>query len=303
MFDKLRNSLAVAFEKITTTEVSGKKLDNLLWELQLALIQSDVAVDAAEAICNVVKNTITGEKIARFSNPRPLVLSAVRDAISNILESQQRFNLIELIDKKKEESNPFIIVFVGVNGTGKTTTIAKIAKYLLDHGYSVVLAASDTFRAGAVEQLTKHADKLGVRIVKHGYQADAAAVAFDAINHARARHLNVVLVDTAGRMQTNHNLMDEMKKIVRVTNPDLKVFVGDALAGNDALEQAQQFNNAIGLDGAILTKVDADAKGGAAVSISYAIKKPLIFIGTGQGYSDISPFNADWFIDKILPET
>ncbi len=283
------------------TELSGKKLDNALWDLQIALIQNDVAVDAAEAICSAVKDELTGEKVKRFSNPRPLVLSAVRTAILKIMNPEETVDLISLIEKKKDANTPLVIVFVGINGTGKTTTIGKITKYLRTHGYSVVLAASDTFRAGAVEQLSKHGEILGVRVIKHGYEADAAAVAFDAINHAKARHLNTVLIDTAGRMQTNQNLMDEMKKIIRVAQPDLKIFIGDALAGNDALDQARQFNDAIGIDGSILTKVDADAKGGSAVSISYATKKPILFIGIGQTYQDITPFNAQWFVDKILP--
>ena len=231
MFEKLRASLSSAFEKITLTELSGKKLDNTLWDLQLALIQNDVAVDAAEVICAAVKDEVTGEKIKRFSDPRPFVLSVVRNTISKILEPENGINLLSLIEEKKAENKPLVIVFVGINGTGKTTTIAKITKYLRKQGYSVVLAASDTFRAGAVEQLSKHGEILGVRVIKHGYQADAAAVAFDAINHAKARHLNTVLIDTAGRMQTNQNLMDEMKKIIRVSQPDLKIFIGDALQG------------------------------------------------------------------------
>jgi fused signal recognition particle receptor len=189
---------------------------------------------------------------------------------------------------------------VGINGTGKTMTLAKLANMFKKKGYSCVLAAADTFRAGSIEQLEKHGQALGVRVIKHKYGADAAAVAWDAVEHARAQHMNIVLIDTAGRMQTNKNLLDEMEKIYRVVKPDLVLFVGDALAGNDAVEQAEKFNNKVPLNGTILTKVDADVKGGAAISISYVTKKPMIFVGVGQKYQDIEPFELDWFIDKVF---
>jgi fused signal recognition particle receptor len=191
-------------------------------------------------------------------------------------------------------------MFVGVNGTGKTLSIAKIAYLLQQHGKSCVMAAGDTFRAGAIEQLTIHADKLGVKIVKHGPGSDPAAVAYDAIEHAKAKHKDVVLLDTAGRMQTNSNLMDEMAKIKRVAKPDMIIFVGDALSGNDAVEQAKRFNEVVGIDGVILTKVDADAKGGSSLSIAYTIGKPLLFIGVGQGYDDQIPFNPEWMVQHIF---
>jgi fused signal recognition particle receptor len=191
-------------------------------------------------------------------------------------------------------------MFVGVNGTGKTLSIAKIAYQLIKQGKTCVLAAGDTFRAGAIEQLTVHAENLGVKIIKHGPGSDPAAVAFDAIEHAKAKHKDVVLLDTAGRMQTNYNLMDEMAKIKRVAKPDLVIFVGDALSGNDAVEQAKRFNEVVGIDGVILTKVDTDAKGGSALSIAYTIGKPLLYIGVGQKYEDQIPFNAEWMVENIF---
>ncbi len=189
---------------------------------------------------------------------------------------------------------------MGVNGTGKTTTIAKIADWLQQNGKSVVLAASDTFRAGAIEQLEVHAERLGCKFIKHQAGADPAAVAFDAVEHARAKHRDIVLIDTAGRMQTNTNLMDEMKKIKRVAKPDLIMFVGDSLAGNDAIDQARKFHEAVGIDAVVLTKLDVDAKGGAALSISSAIGQPIAFVGIGQGYGDLMPFDATWIVERIF---
>ena len=200
----------------------------------------------------------------------------------------------------KDKEKPVVIMFIGVNGSGKTLSIAKVATMLKDKGISSVMAAGDTFRAGAIEQLGIHADRVGCKIVKHGPGADPAAVAYDAIEHAKAKHKDVVLLDTAGRVQTNINLMDEMAKIKRVAKPDLIIFVGDALSGNDAVEQAKRFNEIVGIDGVILTKVDTDAKGGSALSVAYTIGKPLLFIGVGQEYEDQIPFDPEWMIENIF---
>jgi fused signal recognition particle receptor len=191
-------------------------------------------------------------------------------------------------------------MFVGINGTGKTTTIAKIVHRLKGIGYTPVIAASDTFRAGAIEQLERHAGKLGVKLIKHQKGSDPAAIAYDSIEHAKARKKEVVLIDTAGRMQTNINLMDEMKKLKRIAKPDMIIFVGDALAGNDSIQQAMEFNNTVQIDAAILTKIDADAKGGSALSIAHAVGKPIIFVGTGQEYSDMEEFNPEWMVNRLF---
>jgi fused signal recognition particle receptor len=220
----------------------------------------------------------------------------LRNAIAHVLTSSE-LDFDDFINRNKK---PIVIMFVGVNGSGKTLSIAKIATLLKKIGKSSVMAAGDTFRAGAIEQLGIHADKVGVKIIKHGPGSDPAAVAYDAIEHAKAKHKDVVLLDTAGRMQTNVNLMDEMAKIKRVAKPDLILFVGDALAGNDAVEQAKRFNEIVGIDGVILTKVDTDAKGGSALSVAYTIGKPLLFIGVGQGYDDQIPFDPQWMIDNIF---
>ncbi|MEK6920058.1 MAG: signal recognition particle-docking protein FtsY, partial [Thermoproteota archaeon] len=195
---------------------------------------------------------------------------------------------------------PLIIVFVGINGTGKTTSIAKLAYILQKRGRTAILASSDTYRSGAIEQLEEHARRIGVRMIKHQYGADPAAVAFDAVNYARAHGVNAVLVDTAGRMGTNTNLLEEMKKIVRVTKPDLTILVVDALTGNDAMEQGKVFSQAVRIDGIILAKLDADVKGGSAISLSYVMGKPVTLVGTGQTYDDLESFQPEAVVKNMV---
>jgi fused signal recognition particle receptor len=205
-----------------------------------------------------------------------------------------------LADAKRRKKEPFVLLFVGINGTGKTTTVAKVAQFFKDNKYSVLLAASDTYRAGSIEQLDEHAKRLGLRVIKGVYGGDAASIAYDAINHAKAHGLNVVLIDTAGRMQTNQNLMGELQKVKRVVCPDLTIFTVDSLIGNDAVTQAEEFNKCIGIDATILTKVDADVKGGASLSVTYVTQKPILFIGVGQTYKDLELFNPEKFVNMIL---
>lgn len=271
-----------------------KKLDEVLHEFELSLLEGDVALEVVDRIIESLRKKLYSARIKKELVQKE-IRKALRETLLEIVKEPEK-SLEELVRSKK----PFVILFVGVNGTGKTTTIAKVAKYLKDLGLDVVLAASDTFRAGAIEQLQEHADRLGIRLIKHERGSDPAAVAYDAIDHAKAKGKDVVLIDTAGRMETNVNLMDEMKKIARVANPDLILFVGDALTGNAALEQAERFSQAVNIDGVILTKVDADAKGGSALSISYATGKPIFFLGTGQGYTDLKPFRAEEFVDELL---
>jgi fused signal recognition particle receptor len=281
--------------------ISEKDIDDILFELEMSLLEGDVAMDVAEKIINSVKEDLVGRKIKRRSDVTDFTREALKKAISDILDIEGKdINL--LLKEAKKSGEPLKIMFVGINGTGKTTTIAKISTYFMEKGYTPVIAASDTFRAGAIEQLTHHADKLGIKIIKHKKGADPAAVAYDAVEHAKAKGKELVLVDTAGRMQTNINLMDEMKKIKRVIKPDLIIYVGDALTGNDSVEQALKFNDAVGVDGIILTKADADAKGGSALSIGYVIQKPILFLGTGQSYSDIIEFKPDWMVEQIIGE-
>ncbi|MCL1904998.1 MAG: signal recognition particle-docking protein FtsY, partial [Methanomassiliicoccaceae archaeon] len=223
---------------------------------------------------------------------------SLKNSISNIL----KLNEFDFDAWFLTKNRPVVVMFVGINGTGKTTAIAKIANRLIKDHKTVVLAAADTFRAGAIEQLTIHSEKLGCRIVKHSADADPAAVAFDAIEHAKAKRRDAVLVDTAGRMQTNSNLMDEMKKIKKVARPDLVMFVGDSLAGNDAVEQARAFDAAIGVDAIMLTKIDADSKGGAALSIAHTIGKPIAFVSNGQEYDQIIKFSSKWMMDRLFED-
>jgi len=277
--------------------ISDDKLEELLWELEVGLLESDVAYSVIESIKNDIKEELKFASIQR-GKVNEVIEQVLKHAISHVLES----NTLDFNEFIKQTEKPIVIMFVGVNGSGKTLSIAKMSTMLKKMGYSSVMAAGDTFRAGAIEQLGIHADKVGVKIIKHGPGSDPAAIAYDAIEHAKAKHKDVVLLDTAGRMQTNVNLMDEMAKIKRVAQPDLILFVGDALAGNDAVEQAKRFNEIVGIDGVILTKVDTDAKGGSALSVAYTIGKPLLFIGVGQEYEDQIPFDSRWMIDKIFNE-
>ncbi len=277
-------------------KITDKKLEDIVWELELALLESDVAVPVVDEIKVYLKKELSGKKIKRSLDLGDVIEHALKNAISNVLITEQ-INFDKFINTHKK---PVILMFVGVNGTGKTTAIAKIVHRLKKLSKSSVIAASDTFRAGAIEQLERHASRLGVKLIKHQAGSDPAAIAFDTVEHAKARKKDVVLIDTAGRMQTNVNLMDEMKKIKRVASPDMIIFVGDSLAGNDAVEQAIKFNEAVGIDAAILTKIDADAKGGAALSIAHAVGKPILFVGTGQGYDDMVPFNPKWMVERLF---
>lgn len=292
-----------AIEKVVGKEeeriiLPPDKLEDLLWELEVGLLESDVALPVIEAIKASVREQLTVMGVEK-KRAGAIVEEVLRTAIKRVLQTE-KLDFDEFVKAKLKEKKPVVVIFVGVNGTGKTTSIAKLAYRLKNQGISSVMAAGDTFRAGAIEQLSLHGDRLGVKVIKHSAGSDPAAVAYDAIEHAKSRNKDVVLLDTAGRMQTNTNLMEEMAKIRRVARPDLAIFVGDALAGNDAVIQAREFNKVVGIDGVILTKVDADAKGGAALSVAYTIGKPLLFVGIGQEYDQQIPFNADWMVDRLF---
>ena len=290
------------FSFITGKTISEKHLEDILWELEMGLLEGDVAMEVASAVVDSVKDDLVGRKIKRSNDITEYTYNALRNAVAEIIDIPGK-SMTEMIEAKKAQGEPLVVMFVGINGTGKTTTIGKLANYYLKKGYTPVIAAADTFRAGAIEQVNYHADNVGVKLIKHQKGSDPAAVAFDAVEHAKAQGKELVLIDTAGRMQTNTNLMDEMKKIKRVAKPDLVVFVGDALTGNDATQQASKFNEAIDIDGVILTKADADSKGGASLSIGYVIKKPILFLGMGQGYDDIREYDADWMLNQLFSES
>ncbi len=278
-------------EKITKVSITEDKFEELFWELELQLLEFNVAVEVIELIKESLKKEIVENKIER-NNIEETIRTTLLETIKGLFQDSQKL-------EKLAKTKPYKILFLGVNGSGKTTTCAKVAKYLQDKKLSSVLAASDTFRAAAIQQLEEHANKLGIKLVRHDYGADAAAVAFDAIKHAEASKKDFVLIDTAGRSHANSNLMDELEKIVRISKPDLKILVVDSLIGNDAVEQAKQFNEKIGVDAIILTKVDTDEKGGAVISISYMTKKPILFLGIGQEYKDLQAFSKKNFM-KLL---
>ena len=276
--------------------LDNKDLEEPLWELEMALLESDLALSVSEAIVESVKNQLTGTTKRIGSNTGEIVEAALRKSILDVVSA----NTFDFDDYVKNRQKPVHIVFVGINGTGKTTSISKMTHRLLKSGYSVVLAAGDTFRAGAIDQLGIHASRLGVNMIKHQAGADPAAVIYDAVQYAKAHKIDFVLSDTAGRMHTNMNLMAQMEKICRVSSPDLIIFVDEAVAGNDAVERAAQFNEAVPIDGSILTKIDADSKGGAAISIAYITGKPILFFGMGQGYEDLKKFDPEWFVDQLF---
>ncbi len=300
MFERLRKGLSSAVNKIVVTELKAEKLRPILEELKLNLIENDVAVPVAYYIGDELEKRLDGVQVKRLGDRKAVVKEKLHEVLLEILTTKEEVRLLENIEKKREMKEPYTILFVGINGTGKTTSIAKVARFLMEKGYSVVLSCSDTYRAGSIEQLEEHAKRLGVRMIKHKYGSDPAAVAYDTISHAEARGINVVLIDTAGRIQTDRNLMSELGKIKRVVNPDLTVFVVDALIGNDAVMQAEEFHKSVGIDGTILTKVDADVKGGASLSVTHVTGKPIIFIGVGQNYEDLQAFDPEQFTQMIL---
>ena len=300
MFDKLRKGLSSAVNKIVVTELKADKLHPILDDFRFNLIENDVAVPVAYYITDELEKRLEGAQVKRIGDRKDLVRETLHEILVDILTTKEHINLIERIDEKRKTKEPYVILFVGINGTGKTTSIAKVTHFLMKKGYSVVLSGSDTYRPGSIEQLEQHSKRLGVRMIKHNYGADPAAVAYDAINHAQSRGINVVLIDTAGRIQTDRNLMSELAKIKRVVSPDLTVLVIDALIGNDAVLQAEEFHNSVSVDANILTKVDADVKGGASLSVAHVTGKPIMFIGVGQEYKDLEPFEPEKFAKMIL---
>ncbi len=300
MFQKLREGLKGLVDKVSTTQVHGAQIRPIMQDFKLDLIENDVAVSVAEHISAEMEKRLEGVQVRRLGDRRQIVKEDLHSVLLQILTTEKGIDVIELAEEKREMKEPLVIVFVGINGTGKTTSICKVARFLMKHGYSVVLACADTYRAGSIEQLEEHAKRLGLRMITHKYGADPAAVAYDAVSHAKAHGINAVLIDTAGRIQTDRNLMNELAKIKRVIKPDLTILTIDSLTGNDAVTQAEEFHKSVGIDGAILTKVDADIKGGSALSITYVTRKPILFIGTGQRYDDLQEFEPERFTAMIL---
>jgi len=281
-------------EKVVTTKLSYEKFENLFSDLEVILMENNVAVEVIEKI-----KSDLGKNLVEIPIKRTKIEETVKNSLKSSIEDLFKVEEINLLRKLKYEEKPFVMAFFGINGSGKTTTIAKIANLLTEKKISCVLAASDTFRAASIEQLQHHADKLDIKLIKHDYGSDPAAVAFDAIKHAKAKNIDVVLIDTAGRLHSNTNLMDELKKVVKVAKPNLNIFVGESIAGNDCIEQVQKFNEAVKIDGIILSKADVDEKGGTAISVSYVTKKPIMFLGTGQDYEDLKEFEPDIIVQSL----
>lgn len=279
--------------KIGATKINEETFDELFYELELILLENNVALEVVDAIREGLKKELMGKEVSR-SELQKTVLASLKETISSILKEPT--NLLDQIRAKKE---PYVIVFCGINGAGKTTTLAKVAHWLKKNKISSVIAAGDTFRAASIEQLEQHGAKLDVKVIKQQYGADPAAVGFDAKKYAEAHNIKVVLIDTAGRMYTKENLMKEMEKIIRVTKPDLTLFVGESITGNDATEQARTFSQAIPIDGMILTKADVDDKGGTALSVSYVTQKPIYFLGMGQTYDDLKLFKKQDILNHL----
>ncbi len=291
---KKRSILEKIKKRVTEKKLSEGDIKDLLYELEVSLISSDVAVGVAEKICNDLKNNLVGKSIKRKQIEK-IIKESFRKSILEILDVET-FDLLEKVKTKK----PFLIVFLGFNGSGKTTTIARIGHMLQKNNINCVFAAGDSWRAAAIEQIEEHGKKLGINVIKHKYGADPAAVVFDAVKHAQSKDVNVVLADTAGRTHANTNLMEELKKIVRVNKPDLKILVLDALTGNDIFDQCKTFNDAVGVDALILTKADVYEKGGAALSASHTINKPILYLGIGQNYEDLEKFDPNKIVENLL---
>lgn len=279
---------------------AGTGLDNLLEELEWVLLESDISSEATTAIIDSLRRALTGARLRKGADLSKVLEAALKRSLQSLLEAGY-WDFDASIQRFIEEGDtPVVVMLVGVNGTGKTTTAAKIAHRLLNNNLSVIAAAGDTFRAGAIQQLESHCERLGIRCVSSQRGGDSAAISRDAIESAKAKGIDVVLVDTAGRMQNKTNLMNELNKVRKVTNPHLTLFVGDSLAGNDAVEQAKMFQEIMKFDGAVLTKMDTDAKGGAGLSIAFATGRPIVFAGVGQGYDDLLQFDPNWLLTQLF---
>lgn len=301
MFDKLRNAFSSAAKSFGQKELKEKDIDEVLLDLEIALLESDVATEVIDSIKSDLKQKLIGITVEKEQIAN-VVKQALRENISSMFDVAGKIDILQNIKKKNETGEPYLILFLGINGTGKTTTLAKFANLLRENKFSVVIAAADTYRAGAIEQLSEHAKRLNLKIIAQNYGSDPAAVARDAVLYAKAHKIDCILVDTAGRMQTSKNLMDQISKINKVVNPDLKIFVGDSLAGNDTVNQAREFYQYTNFDGAILTKSDADARGGAAISIVKVTSTPILYLGVGQEYKDLKMFDKESFLETIFGE-
>jgi len=294
---KVKLSVVSAVKSLISKEVEIQEADvkELFDSLELELLEGDVSMEVSQEIIEKLRSELIGAKVEKGKLDEA-IKTKIRSTLADVMAGER----IDLVEFVRSHEKPVKIVFLGINGAGKTTTIAKIAKMLMDNGLNVVFAASDTFRAAAIEQIGVHADRLGVKVIKRDYGSDPTSVAFDAANYARAHGIDAVLIDTAGRQDTNINLINELKKMDRVLKPDLKIYIGESIAGNALMEQVASFNKEIGVDGVILTKLDCDAKGGTILSVARTTGVPIIYIGTGQKYEDIEIFDAGRIAERIV---
>ncbi len=299
MFEKLSNVFSSVAKSFGQKELKEKDIDESLLELEVGLLESDVATEVIDSLKTDLKQKLIGETVEK-ENVARIVKQNLRQNISNMFDAASKIDLLLNVQRKKVMGEPYIISFMGINGTGKTTTVAKIAYLLRENKFSAVIAAADTYRAGAIEQITEHAKRLNLKIIAQNYGSDPAAVVRDAVLYAKSHKMDCVLVDTAGRMQTSKNLMDQISKINKVVNPDLKIFVGDSLAGNDTVNQAREFYQYTKFDGTILTKSDADTRGGAAISIVKVTSTPILYLGVGQEYKDLKVFDKESFLESLF---
>ncbi len=292
MFERIKGVFKGIIDELQG-KISENDINRFFEEHELDLIEADVSFEAIEYIKDYmikrVKQGIKGDKGA--------VRQLLQDAILSIVTKERP---LELIVKERPE-RPFVVTFLGINGTGKTTTIAKVAKRLSSAGIKPFVVIGDTYRTGAIEQMEKLLNSIGIDHYAGGYGRDPASVAYDGIQMARASGNDVVLIDTAGRMQTNEPLLEELAKIVKVSSSNYNVFVGDALSGNDIMLQARTFLERPGFNASIVTKVDADVKGGSIISLAFASRRPIMFLGVGQGYDDLVEFEPSWLVERILP--
>ena len=280
--------------KFYSTDISKEDFEKYSEELELLLVENNVALEVAEKIIKELEKKIVGKEISKKDLEKE-IKDSLREIIKQVLV--EPFDLTNLIKRKKEK--PYVILFCGINGSGKTTTIAKLANKLKKQGFSCVIAAGDTFRAASIEQIKKHGEKIGIKVIANEYGSDPASVGFDAISYAKKHLIDCVLIDTAGRMHTAKNLLKEIEKLSKVCKPDTKIFVGESITGNDSIEQIRGFDSAIEIDGIILSKADVDEKGGTALSVGYITRKPILYLGTGQEYKDLEEFDKTKILKKI----
>ena len=288
---KEKKSIFEKLKGITKVRISEEKFEKLFEDLEIVLLENNVAFDVIDKIKEDLK-------VDLVDIPLNNVKKSIKDSLNNSIDGILSFTDVDLI-KRAKQKKPYIILFVGVNGAGKTTTMAKLANLFLKNGMKCVFVAADTFRAASIQQLEEHGKRLKINVIKHDYGADPAAVAYDGVKHAESKGIDVVLIDTAGRQHSNENLMQELIKVNRIAKPDFKIFIGESIAGNDLVEQVNRFNEVINIDGIILSKFDVDDKGGAAISVSYVTNKPILYFGVGQSYDDLEKFNKEKIVSNL----